>query len=151
MVKFVGFCCHHLRGGVDWNFHRHWERLKNLGSPASRWCGLKFVWGFIIFIVVVTTFAVVWIEIFIYPSIHIACAGHHLRGGVDWNLFSVLLLNTWQSHHLRGGVDWNYPCSQYENPGCESPPSRWCGLKLSTSVKISAPFRSPPSRWCGLK
>ena len=33
----------------------------------------------------------------------------------------------------------------------ESPPSRWCGLKLHDDFVVKAKPESPPSRWCGLK
>ena len=172
-MKFGHFCCHHLRGGVDWNEDVKEYLRTNAMSPPSRWCGLKCSTP-------------------ICPS----CSyRHHLRGGVDWNcvagytgittgtsppsrwcgLKSVYLL-LWRltmSHHLRGGVDWNaqmgellecryvttfavvwieIPC-----PGKEIR-RRWShhlrgGVDWNsfTHKQNPQPLQSPPSRWCGLK
>ena len=53
-------------------------------SPPSRWCGLKSVLlDAPRYPVLVTTFAVVWIEINVYNAIPVVICRHHLRGGVD--------------------------------------------------------------------
>ena len=101
------------------------------GSPPSRWCGLKYDWTFpLMYLLLVTTFAVVWIEILnwerssrlrwghhlrggvdwniICPVLPDICGCHHLRSGVDWNLTKIAYTEYYQSHHLRGGVDWNH-------------------------------------------
>ena len=58
------YLCHHLAGGVDWNY-------KIFSQPFLRHA--------------VTTLRVVWIEItrLFYHDLRHLC--HHLAGGVDWN------------------------------------------------------------------
>ena len=43
------------------------------------------------------------------------------------------------------------PCKEVREVRVESPPSRWCGLKLLITQAGIATGQSPPSRWCGLK
>ena len=53
----------------------------------------------------VTTCVVVWIEILQVWKKVTPYAGHHLRGGVDWNIQGIRDKMEELGHHLRGGVD----------------------------------------------
>ena len=164
--------CHHLAGGVDWNFwnrlcsSRNWvttlrvvwiEIIKILDtnniqtmSPPCGWCGLKFVnfyaWGLL---AVSPPCGWCGLKCFHSPYKPIF-PGHHLAGGVDWNFYS-------------------YNCIIKHNV---SPPCGWCGLKWITILTCfmesshhlaggvdwnfnpthnSTRIGSPPCGWCGLK
>ena len=98
-------------------------------SPPSRWCGLKSPMICLIAIMLcVTTFAVVWIEIFIPIGFAL---------GFIVTTFAVVWIE----------ID----ISQYADEYIASPPSRWCGLKYIQDNKFPPKKLSPPSRWCGLK
>ena len=99
----------------------------------------------------VTTCVVVWIEIprivercSVPPGHHLrggvdwnvilssyfrSCRRHHLRGGVDWNLLPAAVCEAGRGHHLRGGVDWNGKWRPIQDNSVQSPPAWWCGLK----------------------
>ena len=79
------WCCHTLRGCVDWNF-RYW--VNPLPSP-------------------VTPFVGVWIETFAMAVDVGRFWCHTLRGCVDWNRIVTTLILLLRCHTLRGCVDWN--------------------------------------------
>ena len=128
--------CHHLRGGVDWNFGIWIDGLHFGSSPPAWWCGLKLYhpqvqvqvhWSppawwcglksyrmpMLATGTVVTTCVVVWIEISLkhrfWPLLFVTtCVVVWIEIPAQ-HTATILLCR----HHLRGGVDWN-----------SSPPSR---------------------------
>ena len=99
----------------------------------------------------VTTFAVVWIEIF--PSPLLSVCRHVTTFAVVWIEMPWVdspRINDYASPPSRWcGLKYCSGCLFC--PYLLSPPSRWCGLKLNPHTIFWNPILSPPSRWCGLK
>ena len=77
---------HSLRGSVDWNINpvRYWH--ESVVTPfAGVWIEI-FLWLLCDKSPYVTPFAGVWIEIPVPLNITISVPRHSLRGSVDWNL-----------------------------------------------------------------
>ena len=100
-------CSHTLRGCVDWNSH-YLPNKQTLMSHPSWVCGLKLVVLRCSGLAVgVTPFVGVWIETQQVRLSQKPLVGHTLRGCVDWNILSILMILVQRSHTLRGCVDWN--------------------------------------------
>ena len=126
---------HHWCSGVDWNFAvRSWSSIMS-SSPLMQWCGLKFCSQTLILDnVLVTTDAVVWIEI---PMVsYLTIPWDVTTDAVVWieilhKTDKVLILpsplmqwcglkcgiengeGTAFSHHWCSGVDWNISAFPY--------------------------------------
>ena len=143
---------HHWCSGVDWN---------TCYPGRVRWC-------------LVTTDAVVWIEISILSAKSWSFPSHHWCSGVDWNLgwngqgprswlvttdavvwIEIHPGGTGQAgpggHHWCSGVDWNKLISPPVKVVLLSPLMQWCGLKSLHPCIDVCNMWSPLMQWCGLK
>ena len=119
MVKFVVFCCHHLRGGVDWNNSFSVIDGLYLLSPPSRWCGLKFR--------------------FLQPY-----TGNGWSPPSRWCGLKLLWLFVPASWEMSPPSRWCGLKSSgdfFKEGTYLSPPSRWCGLKSMTHAVTSWSMR----------